>query len=109
MPYTPKPITSWQRLTLACGCTKDISNRNDDRYEVHEDYYCETLSGIHPKVHGLVIVTAEEDLSGSDVVGTVLIEAGLEFVRFRAGDAALLYRGGAKPITKEQWEAIKAL
>lgn len=109
MTYTPKPITGWQRLTLACGCTKDISNRNDDRYEVHEDYYCETLSGIHPKVHGLVFVTGVEDLHGEDVVGTVLIEAGLEFVRFRDGQAAMLSRGSMKMLTKAQWEAITAL
>lgn len=109
MTYTPRPITGWQRLTLACGCIKEIPVKDDDPYEVHEDYYCDTPSAHDAthRQHGLVIVARAEDLSGDDIVRRVRVDADLEFVFFRDGSAGMLSRrDGKRVFSAEQWKEL---
>jgi hypothetical protein len=105
MPYTKKPITGWQRLTLACGCTKDRTIRDNQGYFVHEDLWCTTM-GPGGFDHGLVIIAKVEELSGKDVVRRSRVDYDLEFVFFRNGSVGIQARGSYRPITAEQWADI---
>lgn len=118
MPYTPKPITGWQRLTLACGCIKEIPVKDLDPYEVHENYYCETRytqeesdRRLRPRSdHGLVIVTATEGLRGLDIIKrTAIPERDIQVTAFRDGSKLLAIGGDAgeaRALTAEQWKEL---